>query len=123
MEKLELIVSLAGLAVGIIATVATFVVKYVSNAKAKKLAEQTIEICNAVMPYITKAETFVNYTGEEKKEYVMTKANQYAIENNISFNKEQVSEKVEELVQLTKDVNQRQKDKVTKVQTITIPAR
>ena len=111
MENLELILSLAGACVGLIVTVATLIFKYAGSAKARKAAEQTIEICNAILPYIEQAESYVHYSGEEKKEYVMTKANQYAIENGIAFNKQAVSAKVEELVELTKEVNARDSDK------------
>ena len=111
MENLELILSLAGTCVGLIIAIATVIVKYVGSTKARKTAERTIEICNAILPYIEQAETYVHYSGEEKKEYVMTKANQYAIENGIVFNKQAVSAKVEELVELTKEVNARDNDK------------
>lgn len=111
MENLELILSLAGICVGLIVTVATLIFKYAKSAKARKAAEQTIEICNAILPYIEQAESYVHYSGEEKKEYVMTKANQYAIENGIAFDKQAVSVKVEELVELTKEVNARDSDK------------
>ena len=35
----------------------------------------------------------------------MTKLNQFAIDNDIKFNKEETSSKIEELVDLTKNVN------------------
>ena len=107
MENLELIISLAGTCVGLIIAIATVIVKYAGSAKARKAAEQTIEICNAILPYIEQAESYVHYSGEEKKEYVMTKANRYAIENNIAFDEDAVSEKVEELITLSKEVNVR----------------
>lgn len=105
MEKLELILSLAGAAIGLLITTLTFVVKFCKSVKARKVAEQTIEIANAVLPYIEQAEKFINFSGEEKKEYVMTKANQYAIAKGIEFDAEAVSNKVEELIFLTKQVN------------------
>lgn len=111
MENLELILSLAGAGAGLIIAIATVIVKYAGSAKARKVAEQTIEICNAILPYIVQAESYVHYSGEEKKEYVMTKVNQYAIENRIAFDKQAVSAKVEELVELTKEVNARDNDK------------
>ena len=105
MENLELILSLAGTGVGLLITLLTFIVKYCRSSKARKMAEQAIEVANAVLPYIEQAEKFVNFSGEEKKEYVMTKANQYAIQNNIKFDSAAVSQKVEELITLTKQVN------------------
>lgn len=92
-----------------IITLATIIGKYVSSKKAKRLAEQTIEICNAILPYIEQAESYIAYSGQEKKEYVMTKANRYAIEKGIAFDESAISEKVEELLELTKTVNAHEK--------------
>jgi hypothetical protein len=112
MERLDLILSLTGSAIGFLATAVTFIAKFLKSAKAKRIAEQTIKISNAVLPYIKQAEAFLHYSGQEKKEFVMTKANQYAIEHGFFFNPGLVSDKIEELVKLTKEVNQREKDKV-----------
>lgn len=120
MENLELIISLASAVLGLLVTTATFLTKFIKNARLKKAAQQTIEICNALIPYVEQAETFVNYSGEEKKEFVMTKANQYAVENGIKFDKELVDKEVEVLVKLSKEVNKREKD--TK-KVFTIPAK
>lgn len=97
---------------GIFVTAATFLIPYIKNAKAKKILETAVKVAEAVQPYIIEAEKFANYSGEEKKAYVMTKANQYAIEHKLNFNAEEVSKQVESLVNLTKQVNQREKDKV-----------
>ena len=105
MENLELIISLASACLGLVVAVAAVIAKYASSAKARKAAEQTMDICNALLPYIEQAESYVHYSGEEKKEYVMTKANRYAIENDIAFDEDAVSEKVEELITLSKEVN------------------
>lgn len=107
MENLQMILSLAGICIGLVAAVAALVVKYAGSEKARKLAEQTIEICDAIVPYIEQAEKYLNYSGEEKKEYVMTKANRYAIENGIAFDAGAVSQTVEELIALSKEVNAR----------------
>ena len=109
MENIELIFSLIGTCIGLIITLATIIGKYVSNKKTKRLAEQTIEICNAILPYIEQAESYIAYSGQEKKEYVMTKANQYAIEKGIAFDESVISEKVEEILELTKTVNVHEK--------------
>lgn len=111
MQNLNVILSLVGTIAGLIVTAATFLIKFIKNGKAKKIAENIIEIGNAVIPYIKRAEEFAQYTSAEKKEYVMTKANQYAIENGIPFDAAAVDEKIEELVRLTKHVNARPQDK------------
>ena len=105
MQKLELILSMAGTAFGLGITALTFMIKFVRGAKAKRAAERLIKIGNAVIPFIEQAEKFTHYTGAEKKEYVLTKANQFAIEKGIDFNAAEVGAKIEELVTLTKQVN------------------
>ena len=88
-------------------TTVTFISKFVTNAKAKKAMENIVKIGNAVIPYIREAEAFAHYSGEEKKQFVMTKANRFAIDNDLEFDEQAVSDKIEELVALTKQVNKR----------------
>jgi len=108
MENLTAIISIACTAAGFLATAITFIARFVKSAKEKKAAQDIIKLCDAIMPFIRKAESFLNYTGLEKKEYVLTKANQFAIENKIRFNAALVGDKIEELVRLTREVNFRE---------------
>lgn len=110
MQNLEIIISLAGTALGFVITTLTFLLKFIKNEKAKRIADRTVKLCDAILPYIKKAETFINYSGEEKKEYVMTKANQYAQKNKLKFDEEFISQKIEELIALTKEVNTKTKN-------------
>lgn len=105
MENIQALLSITGTAVGLLVTTVTFLYKFITNAKAKKAAENVINICEAIIPYIEQAETYTAYSGAEKKEYVMTKANQFAIKNKIRFNETAVSQKIEEFIALTKQVN------------------
>ncbi|MDE6677254.1 MAG: hypothetical protein K2K12_06065 [Clostridia bacterium] len=107
MENLELILSIAGTALGLLVTTITFLSKFIRNTKAKLALENVVKIGNAIIPYIEEAEKFTHYSGEEKKQFVITKANQFAIKNNIAFDEKAVSIKIEELVSLTKQVNTR----------------
>ena len=58
---------------------------------------------------IEEAEKFIEYSGKEKKEYVMDKIGEYAEELGIKADLQFVSEKIEELVKLTKGVNMYEK--------------
>lgn len=116
MEKLEWILSMAGTILGLGITALTFIVKFIRSAKAKRTAERLIKIGNALIPYIEQAEEFTHYSGAEKKEYVLTKANQFAIEKGYEFDVVDVSDKIEELVALTKHINARDKDKYAQIQ-------
>lgn len=119
MEDIEIILSMAGTALGLLITTITFLAKFLQNSKnkkvaeaAQKVAENIIKIGNAVLPFVEKAETFVNYTGAEKKEYVMSQAIKFAVDHNIPFDMELVSNKIEEIVTATKSINARDKDKI-----------
>lgn len=54
---------------------------------------------------MTTVENFANYTGEEKKEYVKTKVNQYCIENNIEYDAELTDQNIEKMIEFSKGVN------------------
>jgi hypothetical protein len=110
MENLAAILSTATAAIGFLVTTVTFFTKFIKSERGKKIAEQIAKIGEAVLPYIKDAENFVNYSGAEKKAFVMTKANDFAIKNGIPFDAELVGAKIEELVGLTKSVNKRDKD-------------
>lgn len=105
MEDLELYISLAGTILGLLITTFTFLSKFIKNAKAKKVAQELIKITQEIIPFIEEAETFIHYTGTEKKAYVMTKATQFVINNKMKVEPEKISNAIEELVSLTKKVN------------------
>lgn len=107
MEDIQIILSIAATAIGLLITTVTFLAKFITNSKAKKIAENIIKIGNAILPFVQEAEKFVSYSGSEKKEYVLTKANQFAIDNGIKFDVELVSAKIEEIVAATKLINAR----------------
>ena len=102
---LELFISLAGTVVSLIVTTITFIAKFIKSNKAKNIAQNVVELGNAIIPLISQAEKLVHYTGEDKKEYVMTLIRQYAFNKNLSFDYQEISEKVDELISLTKEVN------------------
>lgn len=104
-DNLKLIISLGAPMLGFLSTTIIVLKKYVKNNKLRKALEKSEEIINKIIPCVAEAENHLNYSGEEKKEYVMTKINQYAIENGITFDKEVISTKIEELIELSKKVN------------------
>ena len=110
MDHLQLILSVSSAALGFFVTTLTLIYKLVKSMRAKRRAENIIKIGNAIIPYIEQAEKFTGYSSVEKKEYVLTKANQYAIENRMKFEIDAVNARIEELVRLTKSVNKRFKD-------------
>jgi len=110
-ENIEFVLSLLGTSLGLLAAALAFLLKFIGSAKAKKAAEREIKMTNALIPAIEAAEDFLHYSGTEKKEYVLTKAAQFAFENKIKFIPEAVSGKIEELIVLSKKVNARRTER------------
>lgn len=107
MENIKEIITIASACLGLIATATGFLIPLVKNVKAKNKLTALNKLTAALQSLIVDAETFTNFTGAEKKEYVMTKANRYAIEHKIPYDEAAVSEKVEDMVALSKEVNKR----------------
>ncbi|MGM9969438.1 MAG: phage holin, LLH family [Anaeroplasma sp.] len=102
---LEFIFSIIGTGLGILITILTFIIKLSKNNKVRKNAENLLLLTNQISTFVKEAEGFSNYNGCEKKNYVLTKMNQFSIENGIKFDKDYVSKKIEELIDTTKVVN------------------
>ncbi len=111
----EMILSLAGTVLSLIFTCLICFIKMLLNRKQKRVIEDRVALLDAVAPLMEIAETFSNYTGQEKKEYVLTKINQLAIENGVKFNAQEVSEKIEELIKLSWEVNAKTKSEEANV--------
>lgn len=111
LENIEIILSLAGTSLTLFLTTILFLKKVVKNKKIKEIIKKVESLTNQIIPYIKEAESFINYSGVEKKSYVMTKLQAYAIENEIAFNKDEISNKIESLIELTNEVNVKQNKK------------
>lgn len=92
----------------IIVAICVVIKKNVKYIKEKNWGKVIDEVKNL----ISVAEKSTHYTGLEKRDYVLTKANQYAIENGIKFDSTKVGMAIDELVELTKKVNKREKDNI-----------
>lgn len=102
---IEIIFSMIGTGLGILITILTFIIKLSKNTKVRKNAEKMLALTSQVSAFVKEAEEFTHYTGAEKKNYVLTKMNQYSIDHNIKYDEEYVSDKIEELIDTTKQVN------------------
>lgn len=79
------------------------IIYFVINKKKGKLTNITLgDIFKQTVELISTAETFKNYTGVEKKTYVLTRIKQ--LSQNI-YNDEQLSELIDKLVDFTNTVN------------------
>ncbi len=107
LENITLFLPFLAPILGLLGVTILFLKKFVKNKKLKNVLEKAEEVTKNIIPFIVEAEKFINYTGIEKKNYVMTRLNQYAIANDIKFDQEEISNKIEELVELTKQVNKK----------------
>ena len=107
MENIKEIVTVASACLGFIAALTGFIIPLVKNVKAKNKLTALSKLACVLQSLIVEAEQYVHFTGEEKKQYVLTKADRYALENKIPFDEQSVSDKIEDLVALSKSVNKR----------------
>lgn len=110
LEQIKEIVAIVATAIPFIIATATFIAKNSKSKKLAKLATNVNKITKEVQKYVVAAEQFLNYAGQDKKEWVKTKVNQFAIENKIEYDEKLVDNLIEEIVELTKRVNSRDKD-------------
>lgn len=108
MENLELILTLAGTAFSLLITCVVFIIRLIKIWRDKKSFLDDMMLQEAITPLMELAEKYLNYSGNEKKEFVLTKINRFALENKIKFNPEVISNKIERLIELSKQVNARQ---------------
>lgn len=107
MENIKELITIASACLGFIATLTGFLIPLVKNVKAKNKLKSLNKLSVALQAFVVEAEQRVNFTGEEKKQFVLTKANRYALDNKIPFNEQSVEGEIESLVALSKSVNKR----------------
>ena len=105
MENAELIISLIGTSLSFFVTCVILMIKFVRSVKKRSEAQDGVLLLDAVVPLMEIAEKHTNYSGAEKKEFVLSKLNEFSKENGLDFNAEEISAKIEELIKLTKQVN------------------
>jgi len=86
------------------------------GVKGKKDKQETEKkdktFVQVLQELVMKAEKFLNFSGKEKKAYVIAMAKSKFMELGYDFTEEQIGEKIEDIVALSKSVNQRDKDKM-----------
>ena len=100
-----MVLSLAGTALSLLITSIIFVVRLVKAVREKRNMQSSSFLYETVAPLMEIAENFSNYSGEEKKQFVLTKVNQFAIENGLKFDAETTAAQVEKLIELSKKIN------------------
>lgn len=104
MEILGIIITFVSTILGLLVTLVTYILKFVDNKKVKEKALNFISISEKLIELITEVEK-TTLNGLEKKKYVLQKIEEYAKDNNLKYDNEEISNKIEELVSLTRNVN------------------
>ena len=103
-ETITTICSLIGFVITLLCWIFSLIKKS-KNSKAKKIAENALSVLNVCSQAIQVAEGFKNYTGEEKKAHAVCMVKEFCIENGIEINNDEISNDIENLITLSKNVN------------------
>ena len=106
--EIDTIIRVAVIGAYVILTIVGLILSQLKNSKNKAIAakaEGLLAITTAAKKYVVKAETLVGFDGMTKKEWVETKIQQYALNNNITFDEAEVSQVIEDLIYVTNRVN------------------
>lgn len=108
MEKLEYIFSLVGTVLSFLVALLTLVLKLMKVLKDKSITEDREKLVEKLLELVVEAEGMLDYSGKEKKAYVMEKVSEFASREDIEADLEFVSDEIEKLVELSKQVNARE---------------
>lgn len=106
-ETIDIVIKCCTGALSLILGIFT-IINGIKSGKWKKLFnnESVQRNCIYILVDIMQdVEKFKNFTSEEKKEYVLTKFNQYCIDNGFSYDKELTDNNIETLIEFSKKVN------------------
>ena len=105
MENLHIILSVGATAVGLLFSTIIFVVKFRLTLKEKDANAQHLTVRDVLLGLIGEAEKLVTLSGEQKKEYVVAKINEFIAENGFAVDADVINRTIDEIVALTKAVN------------------
>lgn len=102
-------IAMLSLSVGAIglSVVLGFIQKFKSNKanKAKNICESELDLERKVPELCQKAETFANFNGEQKKDWVITKISNYCLTKKIPFDEVLIEKAIETFIDFTKSIN------------------
>lgn len=96
----------------IILSVLTIIMKKSKSKKVQEIASQleqttsnVIAVKNIILDFMKQAEQFINYTGSDKKSWVITKTKEYCMRNEIAYDDSLIEATIESLIEFSKSVN------------------
>lgn len=97
----DAIIKMVSLGVSLLISIFGFVVAVIKEVKLKKWDQ----IKSVLITFIERAEEYTTYSGAEKKTAVLQWTKEFCDSHNINFDVDKVSNEIEELITLTKKVN------------------
>lgn len=89
-----------------ITIILSFIFTFTKNKKVKAFAGNLLSVTEQAKVLIVEAEAFTNYTGSEKKNYVMSRLFKFVFENKIkTVTENDLSDIIESEISLTNQVN------------------
>ena len=101
MENLHTYIEIGLACLSGISTIIYFVVVFTRANKEKKIEM----LKNAMLGMMEEAEKFKNYTAEEKKQYVFTRAKEFILDQKLKFSDSQLSSVIERQIEFSNNVN------------------
>lgn len=105
-------VSIALIVVAIVLFVFSWILKKSKNKKLQEVATKlesaaatALAIKNTAQTAVALAEQFIDYSGEDKKQWAKTYIKEYCIEHGISYSDDTLDSVIEELIGFSKKVN------------------
>ena len=75
------------------------------NSVLAKALKAALFMKEAVGRLVIEAEDFINYSGKDKKAWVITKVKELCINNNVEYTEKAIDEAIEAVINITKRVN------------------
>ena len=98
-----------------VSILASVIITKFKNAKVRKYANHILSVSEVAKDYIIEAENHTNYTGVEKKSFVLSRLLKYLVDNHIrSVSEKTLSDIIENEVALTNSVNVQKKSVLQK---------
>ncbi len=104
-ENLEMIISFVATLVSFMSALIVYIVKYVKSVKSRIRANNEIKVYDTLISLVEEAERYTNFTGSEKKTYVLTRILKFMTDNKIELSFEDIEGKIEDYITLSKKVN------------------
>lgn len=100
-----LIIYIAMFVLSLVTTILSVIIKHTKSEKTKNTATSILNIVDKIQGLIIEAEKHVNYSGNDKFDFVMTRMKAFLMANKIAINEDTIIDLIEKEIVLSKNVN------------------